>query len=404
MVDSGVCSRTRTIAAWAAILVFTANACLAAPAESVGASSLKMRGIMIDMIRLIERDKVYIDMLEQVHQWKMNTLFLHFTDSNGCTLELKTHPELVSRHAMTQETLAALTTRGREIGVDIVPEVEAWGHAGWITSKHPDLAETGSDSLCISNESIYPLLDEVIKEVAGLFPGPYIHIGMDEATFAKDEQCLIRAKKIGQGRMMSEHINRVNAIVQKYGKTSIIWADVVLRYPDALNTLDKSVICENWDYKSSVTPDGLRKLKAAGLTTIAAPALVWNGWRLMPSSDNLENVCKFALQAKAEGAMGLVATIWVPTRWVPGSLGPGIAWTGAQCENPGSQDLPGLMKRYSATRFGIAPTANLTQALVRCAANVGQEDLSAGFWWKKGMLVSHSEAPIRQLDMDYSVS
>ncbi|MGB9588486.1 MAG: glycoside hydrolase family 20 zincin-like fold domain-containing protein, partial [Armatimonadota bacterium] len=49
--------------------------------------ALGVRGLMIDMVRLKEKDETYFRLLEEIATWKMNALFLHFTDHQGCSIE-----------------------------------------------------------------------------------------------------------------------------------------------------------------------------------------------------------------------------------------------------------------------------------------------------------------------------
>ena len=41
--------------------------------------------------------------------------------------------------------------------------------------------EVGFSTLCTRNENTYEFVDDVIKELVEITPGPYIHIGGDES-------------------------------------------------------------------------------------------------------------------------------------------------------------------------------------------------------------------------------
>lgn len=351
--------------------------------------ALGLRAVMIDMVRLKERDEVYFSMLEEIAAWKMNALFLHFTDSDGCSIELKSHPEVVTRNAMTQETLKRLITRGKQLGVRVIPEVEAWGHAAWATRPHPDFSEAGRGSFCLSNEAIYPFLEDVIREVAGLFPDPYIHVGCDEATYAACEKCKAQAASDGEEKLISTHINRLNRIVRKLGKTSVVWGDIILRSRKLLSMLDSDIIVENWDYKKNVGSDKLAMLCEEKRLAIAGPSLMCGGYRICPAMDNFDNTLRFCEHAKTEQAGGVATTIWLPQRYVPGSLGLGLAWAAAHSWNPGAMSLEDVAASYLANRFGLDPTAERAARMARLV-DVGQKEgtLTPAFWWKIEKLVS----------------
>lgn len=345
--------------------------------------ALGLRGLMIDMIRLKERDEVYFRMLEEAASWKMNALFLHFTDHNGCSIELKSHPEVVSRNAMSQETLKKLIARGAELGVRVIPEVEAWGHAGWATAHYPNFAEAGRGSFCLSNEDVYSFLEDVIREVATLFPDSYVHIGCDEANYALCDKCKTVAAKTGQDKLIANHINRLNAIVKRYGKTSVIWGDIVLRSEELLSLLDRDIVIENWDYKETVTAEKLSLLRSDGRPALAGPALMWNGYKICPSRNNFENVRRFCAHAKAQEAEGVATTIWLTQRCVPGNFGYGIAWAAEHSWSQTPMDESGVAAAYLFYRFGLDPTPERVDRIVRLL-DLGQKEgtISPAFWWK----------------------
>jgi len=350
--------------------------------------ALALRGLMIDMVRLKERDEVYFRMLEEIAAWKMNALFLHFTDSDGCSIELKSHPEVVTRNAMSQETLRRLIARGKELGVRVIPEVEAWGHAGWATGPHKELSEAGKGSFCLSNEAAYEFLEDVISEVAGIFPDECTHIGCDEASYGACEKCKARAAACGEEKLISGHINRLNGIVNGLGKTSIVWGDIILRSEEMLSMLDKNIIVENWDYKETVRRDKLAMLREHQRRALAGPALMWNGYKICPSRNNFENTRRFCEHARAENAEGVATTVWLTQRCIPTTLGYGIAWAAENAWSAKPGGLEDVAAAYLRHRFGLEPTTERTDRMARMA-DVGQREgtISPAFWWKTEMLL-----------------
>lgn len=373
--------------------------------EIVDRPALAFRGLLIDMVRLKERDEVYFRLLEEIATWKMNALVLHFTDSEGCSIELKSLPEVVTAHAMSQETLKKLIARGAELGVRVIPEVESWGHAAWLTRPHPELSEAGSDSFCLSNDAVYARLDAAIAEVARLFPDPWLHIGCDESSYAQDDACKAKLAADGRGRMIAGHINRVNRIARKHGKTALAWGDIVLRYKDVLPLLDRDLVVIDWNYNPTVTADGLRRIREAGSKSLGAPALAWSRWRICPARESLDNISRYCAHAKAEQAEGVLTTVWVPQRWVPGSLGPGIAWAASQSWNPGGRDLKDVMAAYMRHRFGLEPTAERVDRFTRLF-DVAQKEagLKTAFWSSSVELSTHGLPDGRRDDATFAGS
>ena len=76
------------------------------------------------------------------------------------------------------------------------------GHTSEVFAAYPDLSCKGEfipvnpgsywpniDIFCAGNEDVFEFLQNVLEEVIDLFPGPYVHIGGDEAHKEIWESC-----------------------------------------------------------------------------------------------------------------------------------------------------------------------------------------------------------------------
>ena len=68
------------------------------------------------------------------------------------------------------------------------------GHTSEVFAAYPELSCKGErlpvnpgsywpnvDIFCAGNDEVFVFLENVLEEVSGLFPSPYLHIGGDEA-------------------------------------------------------------------------------------------------------------------------------------------------------------------------------------------------------------------------------
>ena len=365
--------------------------------------SITQRALMIDMVRLKEKDHTYFDLLDEMAAWKMNVLFMHFTDNQGCTIELKSHPELVSEYAMPQETLRKLISHAGDLGIRVIPEIEPWGHSRWICNHYPEFLEPDTNSICLAQEGIYPLLEELVSEIASLFPDPYMHIGCDEADYFKHDDCKELANRVGVDAMIANHINRVNRMARQHGKTAMIWADVVVRYDGVLERLDRDIITEEWNYYDQVEPDNVIKLISSGFKTWTAPALIYGGWRVTVSRYNLDNVHRYATIAREQRAEGVSTTVWLPQRYIPGTLGPGIAWAAQQAWGDGQASLDETLAAFMRHRFNLAPTPQRI-ARFRRIFSAGQRNPIAAFWPDSERLLWHGTQEAHDENGNYAQS
>ena len=195
------------------------------------------RGAMLDVSRhffQVKDVKRYIDLLAA---YKMNYLHLHLSDDQGWRIEIKSWPNLAKHGGSTQvgggkggfytqEQYADIVKYAQERFITIVPEIDMPGHTNAALASYPELncdgkarklytgTEVGFSTLCTSKEVVYKFVDDVVRELAALTPGPYIHIGGDESHVTKKKDYI-------------PFINRVQDIVQSHGKLMIGWDEVV---------------------------------------------------------------------------------------------------------------------------------------------------------------------------------
>ncbi|MEO8356517.1 MAG: beta-N-acetylhexosaminidase [Chloroflexota bacterium] len=194
------------------------------------------RGAMLDVVRHffgVEDVRHYIDLIAH---YKMNRLHLHLTDDQGWRIEIKSWPRLTEVGGSTQvggngggfytqEQYSEIVEYARSRYVVIVPEIDTPGHTNAALASYAELnvseeapalyegTQVGFSTLWINSEITYQFLDDVIRELAQLTPGPYIHIGGDEARSTPQED-------------YKKFIKRIQEIVITHGKTTVGWGEI----------------------------------------------------------------------------------------------------------------------------------------------------------------------------------
>lgn len=211
------------------------------------------RGAMLDVARHffgVAEVKRYID---DIALLKFNYLHIHLTDDQGWRLQIDSWPALTEIGASTQvggggggfythADYREIVEYAAERFVTIVPEIDMPGHTNAALSAYPELTcdgvapapyegiEVGFSSLCINSDRTYEFLDDVIREVVALTPGPYIHLGGDESLATSDADFLA-------------FIARATSIASVYGKTIIGWHEMG-RSPD----LPPGTVGQYWNF------------------------------------------------------------------------------------------------------------------------------------------------------------
>ena len=144
----------------------------------------RLRGIMIDAARLTERPDYYRRVIDFCHDWKLNTILFRLTDDQGSAFRFESHPELVTHdHALTASQARELAEYGQKRGVQLIPEIESFGHTSYITAvpKYQHLADTPLDKPTefVGISPVHPdslaLMRDLYREVAKAFPSQGIH-------------------------------------------------------------------------------------------------------------------------------------------------------------------------------------------------------------------------------------
>jgi hexosaminidase len=218
------------------------------------------RGLLLDDCRhFFGKDfaKRTIDLLA-IH--KMNTLHWHLTEDQGWRIEIKKYPKLTEVGSWRDQTMGDGKRYGgfytqddvREIvayaaknHVTVVPEIEMPGHALGALTAYPQLSCTGGpfkvrtvwgvekDVYCAGNDATFDFVRDVLDEVVGLFPSPFIHIGGDECPKDRWKQCPKCQARIKAEGLKNEHelqsyfIRKIEEHLASKGRRLIGWDEIL---------------------------------------------------------------------------------------------------------------------------------------------------------------------------------
>jgi len=191
------------------------------------------RGTMLDVARHffgVADVQRYIDLAAY---YKMNHLHLHLSDDQGWRLEIRSWPRLASYGGssdidggpgghFTQAEYAQLVAYAQGRYVTLVPEIDMPAHTNAALASYaelncdgvaPPLHSNDPSALCTTKEITYRFIDDVMRELAALTPGPYLHIGGDEVSSVNPSE-------------YAAFVNRVQAIVSARGKRVVGWEEI----------------------------------------------------------------------------------------------------------------------------------------------------------------------------------
>ena len=331
---------------------------------------MKYCGVMLDSARLTERHSFYFDLLPYLAEWGYNTIWWHFTDDQGCSLRFDTRPELASEDAFSKREIREFIARARELGIEVIPELESFGHAGYITRlpEYRHLFEAVGDkrfgAICPSNPETLEILEDLIGEVAELFPSQYIHAGFDEVNFGSCPRCRERLEDEKPWEIFAEHVETVRGIMAKHGKKMMMWGDHLTSEPELADRIPKEIVICDWQY-FDVDASAVAGLLEKGFDIVCCPALT-NFFKVIhPVESNLRNIKDFANVAAdsgSPGVLGLMNTVWCPYRFFQGAIVHGIALAASVFRN-GGLEKEGFSEEFAADYFGAADAKAVGEAI-----------------------------------------
>ncbi|MER7013772.1 beta-N-acetylhexosaminidase [Saccharopolyspora sp. NPDC000359] len=209
--------------------------------EVVDQPRFEHRAAMLDVARHffdVDQVKRYID---QIARYKINRLHLHLSDDQGWRIEIDSWPKLTEYGGSTEvgggpggfytkQDYAEIVEYAASRHIVVIPEIDMPGHTNAALASYAELncdgvapplytgIEVGFSSLCVDKEVTYQFVEDVIRELAEITPGPYLHIGGDEADATSDED-------------YKAFVSRVLPLVEKYGKKPVGWHEYAKAAP-----------------------------------------------------------------------------------------------------------------------------------------------------------------------------
>ncbi len=146
---------------------------------------------------------------------------------------------------LEKQEVAGILDAARELGFEIIPEVQSLGHVQWLTYAHPELGERAEEDkvvtdttdedlrpenfythcYCPSNKKSYEIMFELLDEIIELArPERYVHMGHDEVYhLGLCEEC----KKLSHAELFAKDVNIYYDFLAKKGLKMAIWADML---------------------------------------------------------------------------------------------------------------------------------------------------------------------------------
>ncbi|MDE6377387.1 MAG: family 20 glycosylhydrolase, partial [Duncaniella sp.] len=230
------------------------------------------RGFMLDVSRHFFTASQIKRMLDVMSYYKLNRFHWHLTDDQGWRLPVEKYPRLTTvaatapdilvtdmhakrqymagspygPYSYTREELKDVVDYAARRHIEVIPEVDMPGHfvaalvaypefscAPWAERQVWTHGGVSKDVLNVADSAAVEFASDVIDELAGIFPSPYIHIGGDEcptAAWETNADCRAVMEKEGLDnprRLQSRFIRQMADRAATHGKKLYMWNEVL---------------------------------------------------------------------------------------------------------------------------------------------------------------------------------
>lgn len=255
------------------------------------------RGVMLDVARHfhgLDTVKAYI---ERAAALKFNVLHLHLTDDQGWRIEAPSRPQLTARASstavggdrggfLTREDYRAIVEHAAAHHMTVVPEIDVPGHTHAVGLAYPEVSAppviadhhrdearqrsealpvtgepyegiaVGFSSLRMDDEATDRFVSDVVGDIAEITPGPYLHIGGDEAHGTPPAE-------------FARFMERATRLVAGLGKTPLAWHEA-----GSAASLAPGTIGQYWGFRTPTDgmDDKARTFVRGGGQLILSPA------------------------------------------------------------------------------------------------------------------------------------
>jgi hexosaminidase len=282
------------------------------------------RGVMLDISRgRVPKLVTLLDLVDKLADFKINELQL-YTEHTFAYRKYKSVWQ--DWGALTAAEIRKLDARCRDLGIDLVPNQNSFGHMRYFL-EHPRLKKLAEVSapyedasgefvrrpttLAPNHPGTLPFLRGLYDELLPNFSSRFFNVGCDETWDLGRGQSKKLCERLGKGRVYLDFLNKIHREVCARGKRMMFWGDIILHHPELIHELPRDIIALTWGYEANHPFDR----EAARFAKARIPFYVCPGtstWMsLIGRHDNaLANLRVAAKAGQRSGALGYLNTDW----------------------------------------------------------------------------------------------
>jgi hexosaminidase len=313
------------------------------------------RGVMLDVSRgRVPNLQTLLNLVEHLADFKINEFQL-YTEHTFAYRNYE--PVWREWGPLTGDDILKLDARCRELGIDLVPNQNSFGHLRYWLEHSPlrRLAEVKNPyegvggtflrypaTLAPNNPGTLPFVRGLFDELLPHFTSSRFNVGCDETWDLGRGQSKAACERIGKERVYLNFVKQIYGETTERGKQMMFWGDIILNHPKLIKELPRDLIALNWGYEADHPFEKETGLFAeSGIPFYVCPGTgTW--MTLIGRHDNaFANLSAAAKAGLKNGAVGYLNTDWgdgghpqpLAVSWLPYALGAAVSWCGESFEH-----------------------------------------------------------------------
>lgn len=281
-------------------------------------NDFKIKGFHLDLRIQVMTPEALKAFASELSEFGMNTLVMEWE----ATYPFEKHPTISNKYSYSREEVEDFIEHCENLGIKVIPLQQSLGHVEYILRnyRYSALQEDRKDisQLCpmevMGNKSLFT---DLFTDMAAMHNSDYIHIGGDETyLLGHCDECEVKVEMEGKSKLFVDHMKMISEIVIDLGKKPVMWADIILKYPEAASELPAETIFVDWNYGWRVNHFGdVNALQGLGFSFWGAPSIRCHpdNWYVTDWPTHFKNQEEFIPYARNAHYEGMVMTSWSTT-------------------------------------------------------------------------------------------
>lgn len=275
----------------------------------------KVKGFHLDLRVQVMKMPALKQFAKQLKDGGLNTLIMEWE----ATYPFKNHPLIPNQYAYSREEVIDFVQYCENLGLDVIPLQQSFGHVEYILRhyRYKELREDQKDFSQINplkEDLARALFKDLFSDLISTHQSDYIHIGGDETyLLGHSKESQKKVAELGKGRLYGDYIKLLCELVVELGKRPVVWADIAMKYPDALKGLPKETVFVDWNYGWDINMFGKHSnLVEAGFEIWGAPSLRSHpdNYYITQWEKHFRNIREFIPIARDFKYEGIIMTSW----------------------------------------------------------------------------------------------